>query len=449
MTQRGLNGTHGDSRSQSPVDYEPASGSLPLPIAQRRGVALCMSGGGYRAALFHLGALRRLNEIGVLSRVTTISSVSGGSILAAHLARQIGSDWPREGQFISDWVQRVEVPFRALSKQNIRTRALLSRWLPWNWFDSAGAAKALRRYYAERLHPGALPDLPDRPRYVFCATDMAHGVNWIFSRDCVGSYLAGYLRPEGSRFGVATAVAASSCFPPVFNPLPADVSATELRSRCTDGKPMDAGPSERAALIAGLRLSDGGVYDNLGLEPVWKRHRHVLVSDGGAVFRPEIDRGLLWRLNRYTAIQGAQVTKLRKRWLMASFLDAADESLEGTYWGIGSATSSYPGREDGSPAADGNSEQRSLPRAAGYSKALVTEVVSRVRTDMDRFSSDEADVLMNHGYLLAEAATLTYTPDLRNAETPLARPPNERLLDEAGVRRALADSHRNTILGRW
>src|SRR5213593_1149029 len=49
-------------------------------------IALCLSGGGYRASLFHLGALRRLNELGVLSRVDTIASVSGGSILAAQIA---------------------------------------------------------------------------------------------------------------------------------------------------------------------------------------------------------------------------------------------------------------------------------------------------------------------------------------------------------------------------
>ena len=48
-------------------------------------LALCLSGGGYRAALFHLGAVRRLNEVGLLAQFDAIASVSGGSILAAHL----------------------------------------------------------------------------------------------------------------------------------------------------------------------------------------------------------------------------------------------------------------------------------------------------------------------------------------------------------------------------
>jgi hypothetical protein len=49
-------------------------------------IGLCLSGGGYRAMLFHLGALWRLNELGLLSKLNRISSVSGGSITAGYLA---------------------------------------------------------------------------------------------------------------------------------------------------------------------------------------------------------------------------------------------------------------------------------------------------------------------------------------------------------------------------
>ena len=61
---------------------------LPLPeLQRRRGMALCLSGGGYRASLFDLGAIRRLDELGMLSQVDTFSAVSGGSIAMAL--------WPR------------------------------------------------------------------------------------------------------------------------------------------------------------------------------------------------------------------------------------------------------------------------------------------------------------------------------------------------------------------
>src|SRR5689334_8570728 len=51
------------------------------------GVGLCLSGGGYRAMLFHVGTLRRLNETGWLKKITRVSSVSGGSIVAATLGK--------------------------------------------------------------------------------------------------------------------------------------------------------------------------------------------------------------------------------------------------------------------------------------------------------------------------------------------------------------------------
>src|SRR5262245_14136839 len=53
------------------------------------GIALCLSGGGYRAMLFHVGALWRLNELGYLPKLTRVSSVSGGSITAGTL----GLNW--------------------------------------------------------------------------------------------------------------------------------------------------------------------------------------------------------------------------------------------------------------------------------------------------------------------------------------------------------------------
>src|SRR5208282_640505 len=52
------------------------------------GTALCLSGGGYRAMLFHLGSLWRLNEAGLLRKLNRISSVSGGSITAGMLGLQ-------------------------------------------------------------------------------------------------------------------------------------------------------------------------------------------------------------------------------------------------------------------------------------------------------------------------------------------------------------------------
>src|SRR3954464_10727082 len=54
-------------------------------------IGLALSGGGFRATLYHLGLIRFLRDAGLLSNVTHITSVSGGSIIAAHL----GLNWGR------------------------------------------------------------------------------------------------------------------------------------------------------------------------------------------------------------------------------------------------------------------------------------------------------------------------------------------------------------------
>ncbi len=70
------------AKNIQPVQYLEHEDPLAKP---RPGLGLCLSGGGYRAMLFHLGALWRLNELGLLRRLVRISSVSGGSITAGFL----------------------------------------------------------------------------------------------------------------------------------------------------------------------------------------------------------------------------------------------------------------------------------------------------------------------------------------------------------------------------
>src|SRR5262245_6498823 len=187
-----------------------------LPSRQRHGIALCLSGGGFRAALFHLGAVRRLNELGILSTLDVISSVSGGSILSAHLATTLRS-WPTG--IDAEFESRVAVPFRAFTSRNLRTGPILKRTLPWNWFDTSTGVEALADAYEERLTKLTLHDLPARPNFIVNATDMAFGVNWEFQRGRMGDYQAGYVVPAPP-WPLARAVAASSGFPPIFNPLP-------------------------------------------------------------------------------------------------------------------------------------------------------------------------------------------------------------------------------------
>ena len=418
-----------DHPVMKPVTPEYAAATyLPNPPAERRGVALCLSGGGFRAALFHLGAVRRLNECGVLSRVDTISSVSGGSILSAHLARRV-RPWPVAGSVFPDWEARVVAPFYNFTGKNLRT------WLPLLgllqqllWVDvTRGAATGiLAKRYEQRLTSQRFSDLPARPRFVFCATDIEFGVNWVFDSGAgghggrFGDYEAGYVHPAPP-WPLGRVVAASSCFPPFFNPVPSGLDPAHLGGGSYSG-------TDRQPLVRGIRLADGGVYDNLGLEPVWKDHLVVMVSDGGGLFKPGRDSGLLWRLQRYVGIMGHQDLALRKRWLISSLIAG---QIQGAYWGIGSAASHY---SVGAP---------------GYSPELAQDVISEIRTDLDAFSPAECAVLENHGYLVAEAAIRAHLlPAFGIMTLPPLRIPHPKWLDEQMVRYALAGSARSIICGR-
>lgn len=385
------------------------SAYAPEPSSRRKGIGLCLSGGGFRATLFHLGAIRRLNELAILPQVTTISSVSGGSIIAAHLANTIA--WPIV-EPVADFETRVAEPLRKFTRQDIRTKAVVKGMLPF-----MSSVELLASRYRQ-LTGQKLRDLPPSPRFIFCSTDMAFGVNFVFERERIGDYQIGYVSPPPEDWTVARAVAASSCFPPVFNPMPVEIDPSAFR-----GGWAPKG-DERDACIRRLRLTDGGNYDNMGLEPVWKDHRVVLVSDGGGTFDSEGDRNLLHRLLRYTAIIDRQALALRKRWLISSFISGA---MKGAYWGISSKVESYDA-------------------AGGYPNALVDDVISEMRTDLDTFSEEEGAVLENHGYLLADAAASRHLREM-SSSAPL-RLPFPEMLDEARARKALAKSHRRNWLGR-
>lgn len=391
------------------------------PKDERKGIALCLSGGGYRAALYHLGALRRLNELGVLSQINTICSVSGGSIIAAFLADRLPECELDEFTY-KDWDEKIDTPFHDFTTIDIRTWPFLKRFLlPWNWFDRTTQVKTLASIYNKYLTKMKLNQLPIEPNYVLTATDIVFGVSWKFSRNKVGDYQAGNMK-QIPDWPVSKAIAASSCFPPVFDPMKLKLKPEDMENG--KFKPDD----EREKLMSRMRLSDGGVYDNLGLEPVWKTHRTVLVSDGGAPFRSFFSKSPFKLLTRYIDIASSQVGALRKRWLVASYID---DKIDGTYWGIGSATEKYSKSEHD-----------------GYSKRLAKKVISGIRTDMDGFTKPEMDVLENHGYFLADAAIKTHAPELiKNQDAPFNVPHPEWMNDKE-VCLELEKSSKRYLFGR-
>jgi NTE family protein len=377
---------------------------LPLPKAERAGIGVCFSGGGYRASLFHAGAVRRLNELGLLTRADTITSVSGGSIMTAQLAtyrRALGSEW-QAGRVAPRFDELFAEPLRRFTQRNIRTRAVLGRLRPRNWFRANVDSDALARRYADGPAPGRLGDLPDHPRFVFVATDISNRTEWVFDagRRVMGTDDRTW---PAADWPLARATAASSCLPGVFTTMKVELGDTSVE------------------------LTDGGIYDNLGLEPIWRDHAVVLVSDAAPSFTPDPQlAAAVWKNLRFVVTLLEQATDVRKRWLIASFLAG---ELDGAYWGIGSFPSSY-----GSDA--------------GYSDELVADVISQVRIDLDTFSDEEIAVLENHGYFMADVALARHGAELLGTDAPPARAPHPEWVDEAEVRRALADSHKTKLFAR-
>jgi NTE family protein len=398
-----------------------------------RRIALCLSGGGYRATLFHLGAVTRLNELGLLARLDTLSSVSGGSILSAFLADRM-QPWPAPGTVVppDEFRARIATPIEAFCATNVRTGPIVKRLVPWNWLRSDTAVRELAKIYESHVTKKRLGELGGHPRFVFCATDMVFGVNWMFdsadpkvttrARAREGDYQVGYR--DGSEVPVALAVAASSCFPPVFNPLRRPVEPNEF----SGGKYRE---DDRDALARAMSLTDGGVYDNLGLQPVVKRYGTLLVSDGGAVFEPLGDLGrfaTFKRIYRYSAIAGRGGGALRRESVVGMF---ASHRRQGTYWGIGTPPSRYDDRSE-----------------YAYPDDLVRTRIEPVRTDLDRFSAAEQAVLQNHGYLQTDAAARSYlaaSTDLVDDPLPPTKPPYPEWLDATRVRTELARSSKRVL----
>lgn len=289
--------------------------------ARKSGTALCLSGGGYRAMLFHAGTLWRLNEIGLLPELDRISSVSGGSITAAVLgAGWADLRWNEKTGSATNLDKVVIEPILRLAGKTIDAktilRGLVSR-------DSI-AEKVAKSYRKHLFGSKTLQDLPERPRFVINATNVQSGVLWRFSKPYMGDYRVGRIfEPD---FELAFAVAASSAFPPVLSPL-------VLRFEPGQFRRDETASLQQPPYTTRVFLTDGGVYDNLGLETAWKRHQRILVSDGGGLMQPQPTPKSNWGQHslRVFAVINGQVRSLRKRQVISSFEAGA---REGSYWGI-------------------------------------------------------------------------------------------------------------------
>jgi NTE family protein len=323
----------------SPVKPTPDD---PSQVEQR--IALCLSGGGYRAMLYHLGAIWRLNEAGYLKRLSRISSVSGGSIVAAALGRCWGQLEFDQAGAATNLGEELVGPVRKLAGITIDVPAVLVGLAAPGTTISKRVAAAYKKHL---LGSATLQDLPsdeEGPRFVINATNLQSGVLWRFSRPYARDYKVGEIASPD--ISLALAVAASSAFPPFLSP-------ARLRFREEDYAEGSGESLQRPPFTTRPVLSDGGVYDNLGLQTAWNGAKTILISDGGGAMQPE--GGALgpfgwWRWRdwgsqsyRVLSVIDNQVRSLRKRQAISAFQleHSSPQQRAGTYWGIRSHIADY------------------------------------------------------------------------------------------------------------
>jgi NTE family protein len=347
------------------------------PLAEEErlelGVGLCLSGGGFRAMLFHAGSLWRLNEAGYLPRLDRVSSVSGGSITAGVLALNWSELDFGAGSIAANYRDVVAAPLRRLAGRTIDVPAvLLAGLVPFVTINDR-----LARSYRGLFGKHDLRDLPDRPEFVFDATSLQSGDLWRFSKRAEGDWRVGSrLTPDTP---LARVVAASSAFPPLLSPARLSYPAAGLEAG-SDPTLSDTRYRRK------VRLVDGGVYDNLGLEAVWASCRQVLISDAGG-HMPNVARPrALWPLQLLRVLQviDNQVRDLRKRQAVLSY---AEGQRTGAYWGIRSHVRDF-----------------GLPDPIAQPSDETVQALAGIPTRLAGLGAKVQERLINWGYGMADTA---------------------------------------------
>ena len=345
---------------------------------------LALSGGGFRATLFHLGAIWRLNEMALLSEIGQFSSVSGGSILAGLLAVRWSRLDFRNGVAVN-LQDEIVAPVWEFCSRNVDVVAVALGLVSGTW--------ALERSYRKHLVGASkLRDLPDCPEFVFNAAHIETGRNATLSKAGLHTWRLGDV--ELPDLELAKTIAASSACPPFFPAVTLDVDPDAFV------KTEYADLFHRDDLQGRLSLTDGGAYDNLGVHAI-RNCPTMLVSDGSTPLRPTggrwYARPLDHRIMRPMATAVEQTRAIRRREIVAQFTGGYKK---GALWYANTDIRNYPVK---SPFAV---------------KPEWREHFGSVRTRLNAFSDTEKSMLINWGYVMCDLS-------IRSYYRPEECPPNE------------------------
>ena len=327
---------------------------------EEKRIGLALSGGGFRAACFHLGVMKKLDDIGLLDKIDLLSCVSGGSIAGGVLALNWGTGTA---------LDKLE---EYLSTRSIAVSSVIGGILD----PFAGRLDKLARSYDKHLFDGkTLSALAGGPRIYFNATNLATGNLFFFvagggKPEEMGEHELGVV--DAADFPICKAVAASSAFPPVFPPLRLE--------------PDSYPPAEAVDYVT---LTDGGLYDNMGVNPTLRSRNaldYVIISDGGKPFA--ID-------DRPTQ-SGSIVLKEGLGIMMEQIRGLEFDRIEHRHKaGVGPKPLWF-----------------SIDSTEGEVQAGDAAIASAIKTDLKRLSEFEIAVLTRHSGGLAESRIQRYAPEL-------------------------------------
>jgi len=413
-----------------------------LSIAFRGKVGLALSGGGFRAAIFHVGVFARLAELDLLRNVEVLSCVSGGSITGAYYYMLLKREMERHGETMSQMhyiniVREMEAAFLLACQKNLRMRIFLNPWKNLRIFFQKDYTRSHRlgELYEKHLyqkivqntHPEGEPilmhtlrirpaDIPDGqdfnlksgnwnrrnkvPILVLNATSLNTGHNWQFTASWMGEppgnikqdvdvkprlrrmYYHEAPVPYKNNVRLGHAVGASSCVPVLFEPL-------LMKNLYPD---ID------------LELVDGGVHDNQGISSLLEQECKVLiVSDASGQLSDTTSAsggsaGVFFRSDSVLQerVRESQLLDLKSREDSAQvtammFVHLKKElAKDPVNWN----TCEEPERTTATPESSrGDSDLTKY----GIRRVVQTGL-AELRTDLDAFNDAEAYALMYSGY---------------------------------------------------
>ena len=299
--------------------------------AVEKSISLALSGGGIRAMVFHMGVLKALAERQLLEKIARISTVSGGSLLVGLILKDNGWVWPSSEIYLREIYPTL--------RQKLCSRSLLSGAIrqlinPKNWKFLLSRANLLAMALEHEWEiKASLSELPKWPEWSINGTTAENGKRFRFKESSIGDYELGYAKAD--EFSIADAMAVSAAFPGGFGPLVIDTTKFIWKRR-----PWGSPIGTEVTVDIGykqLHLYDGGVYDNLGLEPFFdsghlqakQEDTYIFASDAGAPLAAGFNYGALslFRLKRVTDIMADQAHALRVRTFSTYLQENGDGAL--------------------------------------------------------------------------------------------------------------------------